>query len=81
MRIVTTCSARKAVPALPAIKARSLRRGSLEEVATDWLARLDQAQAATTAADLYSGRGFGHAKAAANGTPYIISAGLGLLAP
>lgn len=81
MRVLTTCSALKSVRPERALFARTLARGRIEEVVGEWAGRLRAAEGTVEAASLYVGRGFGHAAAAAGGSPWIVSAGLGLLAP
>lgn len=81
MRVLTTCSAVKNVGPRPALLARTLTFGTVDDVSAEWSGRLARAEADAPAADLYAGRGFGHAHAAAGGYPWTASAGLGLLAP
>ena len=81
LRILTTCSAVKSADPRPALLARTLAYGSVHGVAAEWADRLASADVDCLAADLYAGRGFGHAHAAGGGYPWIASAGLGLLAP
>jgi hypothetical protein len=81
LRILTTCSAVKSVEPRPGLLARSLDRAALDEVSIEWDRRLRAADPECCAAALYAGRGFGHALAAAEGYPWIASAGLGLLSP
>lgn len=81
MRILTTCSAVKSVEPLPDLLARTLDRAPLPDVSGRWNERLHAATPACCAAALYAGRGFGHALAAADGYPWVASAGLGLLSP
>lgn len=81
MRVLTTCSAVKSAVPHPALLARNLAFGRIADVSALWSDRLAAAEVDAVAADLYAGRGFGHAYAAAGGQPWIASAGLGLLAP
>ena len=81
MRVLTTCSALKSVRPKEDLLARTLGRGRVGDVAAEWTGRLRQAEGAVEAAGLYAGRGFGYAAAAASGSPWVVSAGLGLLAP
>ena len=81
MRVLTTCSAVKSADPRPDLLARNLAFGRIGAVSAQWSERLADAEADLAAAELYAGRGFGHAYAAASGHPWIASAGLGLLAP
>jgi hypothetical protein len=81
LRVLTTCSAVKSADPNPALLARNLGFGRIGAVSAQWSDRLAGAEVDLPAADLYAGRGFGHARAAAGGHPWIASAGLGLLAP
>jgi hypothetical protein len=80
--IVTNCSARKSVPADSRLSARTLRRGTADEVAEEWAGRIRDAKQWMPAARLYQGRGISEAKLAAEIAQYplhIVSAGLAFL--
>lgn len=81
MRVLTTCSAVKSADPHSSLLARNLAFGDIGSVSAEWSVRLAASAADAAAADLYAGRGFGHAYAAAAGSPWVASAGLGLLAP
>jgi hypothetical protein len=78
--VVTICTGRKRLKAVatPAI----LTAGAQAAVSQGWRAQLVGAPARSAARDLYTGRGFGLAKLAAelaNSPLFIVSAGLGLV--
>lgn len=80
--VLTACTNRKRLPALPELRAASLGHGPVAAVAEAWLERLRRADKCVPAAQLYAGRGFFEASrtAADLGAPLaIISAGLGVV--
>lgn len=80
--VITNCTARKALPPRPRLRARSIAKGSLKEVATEWKRRLGDADKRVVAMDLYQGRAYCEASKAARlaETPLcVISAGIGLI--
>lgn len=80
--VITSCTHRKRVPPAPELLARSLPRGSVDEVAADWQARLTAVQPLMPARELYCGRGFSDAVATADSMGAdldIVSAGLGIV--
>lgn len=81
--IVVNCSAQKTVEPQTRLLARTLRRGALESVCSEWQTRLHEALERHTAGGLYAGRSFRHAVTAAtrlSAELRIVSAGMGLLA-
>ncbi len=78
--ILTACTNRKRIVPPAELRAASLPAGSLSAVASCWLTRLRRASPSIRAGDLYAGRGFGEARAAAGSADlYIASAGLGIV--
>ncbi len=80
--VLTSCTNRKRVPAPRDLMANSVKPGSLEKVVGDWTARLAGAEGAATASNLYCGRAFRQAEAAAarlNTELWVVSAGLGVV--
>lgn len=80
--VITSCTHRKRASPAPELQARSLPRGNLDAVAKAWHARLNAAEAITPARQLYCGRGFAEAVAAADAMGAdlaIVSAGLGVV--
>jgi uncharacterized protein DUF6884 len=80
--VITTCSARKAQPVPQSLRARTLSRGSVSDIARQWKARVESGERHVTASQLYQGRGFREAVRTARyaeGDLYIVSAGLGLV--
>lgn len=80
--VVTNCTSRKALAAAPALRARSLSKGTLKSLAKEWKRRLDASEDRVPASQLYQGRAFQEARNAARlaeTSLYIISAGLGLI--
>jgi len=79
---ITICTNRKRRHGGKVLHAYDLPRGTQEEVTSCWLENLAHAEQVTEAKDLYCGRGFVEAIAAAKiarTEPWIISAGLGLV--
>ncbi|MBO6947197.1 MAG: hypothetical protein JJ855_04375 [Rhodospirillales bacterium] len=82
--IITTCTNRKQKAAPRVLQARNLKKGSVEDVAKEWVRRLSGANERSFAAQVYCGRTFVEASLASEviGAPlYVISAGLGLVGP
>jgi hypothetical protein len=80
--LVSSCTNRKKQIPTPELQARNLSQGSLAALADEWVHRVEQADKAISARDLYAGRAFTEALAAAKaggGDCYMISAGLGLV--
>lgn len=80
--ILTTCANRKRYDHSPALSARTLPRGRVQDVSDEWQARVSTAPKVTSTEDLYCGRSFFEATAAAReiGAPLcVVSAGLGFL--
>lgn len=80
--ILTTCTNRKRYDHSPALSARALPFGSLQDVSDEWKARVSAAPRVASAGDLYCGRSFSEASAAANeigAQLCVVSAGLGFL--
>ncbi|WP_372784816.1 hypothetical protein [Phenylobacterium sp.] len=81
--VITMCSNRKRGDPAADLSAAGLARGTADAVAAVWGRRLVQAPCALTARQLYGGRGFREAEAAAEaqgGAFLVVSAGLGLVA-
>src|SRR5215468_4333177 len=82
LMVVTTCTDRKRFPVPSNLNAHRLRQGHQDCVAAEWVARVWKAPPAASAREVYCGRSFQEALAAARGTQTslrIISAGLGLI--
>lgn len=80
--LVTTCTGRKRVAALPWLSASSLQSGTQEEVLIEWLGRLKNVSSRTPAVGVYCGRGFASILGLSREegcAVYVISAGLGLI--
>ena len=80
--VLTSCTNRKRVSAPRSLTACALKAGDLDAVAADWTDRLARAEVAAAVADLYCGRAFREAEAAAKisgGRFMVVSAGLGLV--
>ncbi len=80
--IITTCTNRKRHQPEPSLHTHELSAGTTSEVGAAWRERLSKARRPWRASELYLGRGFGDAKAAARaakGDLFIVSAGLGLV--
>lgn len=81
--VLTSCTNRKRVPAPRALTACAVKAGALDTVAADWTERIAGADLAVAASELYCGRAFREAEAAAaiaGGRLMVVSAGLGLVA-
>src|SRR5882762_7501776 len=79
---ITNCTARKALSAPRLLRARSMHKGSLKEIAKEWKRRLGEADERVEAMNLYQGRAYCEAVKAARlaRTPLcVISAGMGLI--
>lgn len=82
LTILTACTSRKVHPAPEMLRLRSIARGPLDEVGRAWTAAINAAAPVSDADRLYAGRDYRRLAEAARPTrPYIVSAGLGLLAP
>lgn len=82
--IITNCSARKTATPVPALCARSLPRGTPEELAAAWRDRVASADSRVRVHQLYSGRNFSiaHKVAKSCGAELrVLSAGMGLIKP
>lgn len=80
--ILTSCTNRKRVPPPRALTAHVLKAGTLEGVVTDWTGRMRRVAPTTKASDLYCGRAFRQAEAAAlrlDAVFMVVSAGLGFV--
>ena len=80
--VITSCGKRKSVAPHSLLRASSLERAELPDLAAEWLRRVDAATPRLKASELYQGRAFREAEAAAisAGAPlYVLSAGLGLI--
>lgn len=80
--VIAPCTNRKRQAIPDALRAGCLPVGSLDVVAAEWAARLEDAGERYLPADLYGGRGFQEAVAASQGAGadlVILSAGLGLV--
>ena len=78
--VLTACTNRKRIAPPTELRATSLSAGPLQLVASCWLDRLRQASPCVRAGDLYAGRGFTEARAAAgHANFYVVSAGLGII--
>ncbi len=78
--LVTTCTSRKRHP--PSLCVRELQTGSITEVAEKWIQCVDLSKMRVEAYDLYAGRSYREATAAArilDAPLWIISAGMGLV--
>lgn len=82
--VITTCTNRKSQTAESALQARNMDVGDLDAVAKEWVCRLSGVKEKHEPSNVYCGRSYLEAvKAAsvASGPLYVISAGLGLVAP
>ena len=80
--VLTSCTNRKRVPASRELTAATLQPGELRSVAKTWAQRLHAASPVVSVANLYCGRAFRQAQAAAEQAQagfFVVSAGLGLL--
>lgn len=80
--LISSCTNRKKRPPPSDLLARTLPQGSLEAVAIEWVRRISLSTKDLSARDLYAGRAFTEALAAAKaggGGFHIVSAGLGLV--
>ena len=80
--VATNCTNRKRFDSIRALQGQYLPRDVTREVADEWVRRVKGAKLACTAGELYQGRAFTEAKAAARSIEadlYIVSAGLGLV--
>jgi len=80
--ILTTCTNRKRYECTPALAGRALVHGSLQDVSDEWKSRVSTAPRVAKVEDLYCGRSFSQASAAAHqirAQLCVISAGLGFL--
>ncbi len=80
--ILTCCTSKKNVAPQPSLCLRDVAQGTLEDVAMEWGRRINAAAPETPAVELYAGRDYRRLVIAAGEVkPFILSAGLGLLAP
>jgi hypothetical protein len=80
--VLTSCTNRKRIRAPRALTASAIRPAPLDDVVKEWGSRLDVAMLAGPASDLYCGRAFRQAEAAAHhlrAPLLVVSAGLGLV--
>jgi hypothetical protein len=80
--VAVTCTSRKTAPPVASLRARSLSRGDVRDLASDWGERKAAIQERVAAGLLYSGRAFSMGGAAAKRVDAdlcVISAGMGLL--
>lgn len=80
--VFTSCTNRKRVLPVRDLTANRLRRGDLQSVVASWEKRLRNAKHSVAVADLYCGRAFRQAEAAAlkaRAGFFVVSAGLGLV--
>lgn len=80
--ILTNCTNRKRGVIVPSLDQDNLSSGSIESVASQWLALLRSAHAINPARDIYCGRSFREAEAASRALScplYVVSAGLGVV--
>ncbi|TIW52168.1 MAG: hypothetical protein E5V54_31250 [Mesorhizobium sp.] len=80
--VITTCTNRKRKPVTDSLRASSLLQANLVELAGQWCDRLALAKPRFLASQLYAGRAFREATAAAQAIDarlYVVSAGLGLI--
>lgn len=83
MVVITACSKRKTQAIDANLCASTLQPGTLAKVAAEWSRRVRRSRPAARAADLYCGRSFREAQAAADrvgGRLVVASAGLGFVA-
>jgi hypothetical protein len=80
--VITTCTNRKRKPVPYHLQMRALSPAQMAGVAADWCGRLRKAVVLHPAAEIYGGRGFREAEAAASlldARLMVVSAGLGLI--
>lgn len=80
--VITTCTNRKRKPVPDHLQMRALSSSSMACVAADWCGRLRKAVVLHPASEIYGGRGFREAAAAASELDaqlMVVSAGLGLI--
>lgn len=80
--IITSCTSRKRGRVAPGLNQDTIAPGSMESVASQWLALLGTAPATNLARDIYCGRSFREAEATSrtlNCPLYVVSAGLGII--
>lgn len=80
--VITTCTNRKRKPVPYHLQMRALSSAQMADVAADWCGRLRKAVVLHPAVDIYGGRGFREAEAAASlldARLMVVSAGLGLI--
>lgn len=80
--VITSCTNRKRLPIPPSLHMSSLPRAPLQDIASDWVGRVANAPSCHPASDVYCGRSFQEARAAAaaiDAKLIIVSAGLGLV--
>lgn len=80
--VITTCTNRKRKPVPDSLHVSSLPQAEIADLASDWARCLTEASARFPASDIYGGRGFQEAIAAAellDARLMVVSAGLGLI--
>jgi hypothetical protein len=80
--LISSCTNRKKLQPQPQMRARELPGGTLDSIAAEWSGRVSTALPRVRARDLYAGRAFTEAVAAAEagkGGLHVVSAGLGLI--
>jgi hypothetical protein len=80
--VITTCTNRKRRPVSLSLQMSALPPASLADLATEWASRLKKESGRSPAEEIYGGRGFQEAVAAAQGLDarlMVVSAGLGLI--
>ena len=78
--VLTGCTTRKRAPTPPELRIGAVAKGPLAQVVGDWIGRLSAAENRLRVSDLYGGRGFQEAYAAAaclNAPLGAVSAGIG----
>jgi hypothetical protein len=80
--VITTCTSRKRRPAADGLHVAALPQTGVSDLASDWASRLSAEPARFPAKDIYGGRNFREALAAAellDAQAMVVSAGLGLI--
>lgn len=80
--VLTSCTNRKRLPVPRALKACSIKPGSLERVVAEWAERVAGSERTARASEMYCGRAFRQAESAAESLGArlaVVSAGLGLV--
>lgn len=80
--VITSCTNRKRRPVSPGLHMADLSAAPIEDLASDWGERLSKAPLRYSASEVYGGRNFQEARAAAvklHARLVVVSAGLGLI--